>query len=103
VTVMISIARFKMANYAATITYWNLGLAFGMVVVIRRDLKLCRSTQGPHDRALRHLQGVEVPLPFGSCVSRPKSHAGHGITAGQSINAFNQQRRISLVQKRKQQ
>jgi putative ABC transport system permease protein len=34
VTVMISIARFKMANYAATITYWNLGLAFGMVVVI---------------------------------------------------------------------
>ena len=34
VTLMISIARVKIANYAAIITFGNLGLAFGMVVVI---------------------------------------------------------------------
>jgi putative ABC transport system permease protein len=34
VTVMITIARYCLVNYAATITFWNLGLAFGLVVVI---------------------------------------------------------------------
>ncbi|MDE2372172.1 MAG: ABC transporter permease [Burkholderiales bacterium] len=34
VTLMISIARARIDNYAATITYWNLALAFAMVVVI---------------------------------------------------------------------
>jgi putative ABC transport system permease protein len=34
VTLMIMIARSRLPNYAATITYWNLGLAFGMVVLI---------------------------------------------------------------------
>jgi putative ABC transport system permease protein len=34
VVLVISIARSSMPNYAATITFWNLGLAFGMVVVI---------------------------------------------------------------------
>lgn len=34
VTVMITIARYSMDNYAATITFWNLALAFGMVIVI---------------------------------------------------------------------
>ncbi len=34
VTLMISIARSLLPNYAATITFWNLGLAFGMVVLI---------------------------------------------------------------------
>ncbi len=34
VTLMISIARSRMPNYAAMITFWNLGLAFGMVVLI---------------------------------------------------------------------
>ncbi len=34
VTLMITISRSRMPNYAAMITYWNLGLAFGMVVVI---------------------------------------------------------------------
>ena len=34
VTVMISIARYRLPNYAAMITYWNLGVAFGMVVLI---------------------------------------------------------------------
>ena len=34
VTLMISIARYRLPNYAAMITFWNLGLAFGMVVVI---------------------------------------------------------------------
>jgi putative ABC transport system permease protein len=34
VTLMISIARARLPNYAAMITFWNLGLAFGMVIVI---------------------------------------------------------------------
>ena len=34
VAVMISIARFWLPNYAAMITFWNLGLAFGMVLLI---------------------------------------------------------------------
>ena len=34
VTLMISIARSWLPNYAAIITFWNLGLAFGMVVLI---------------------------------------------------------------------
>jgi putative ABC transport system permease protein len=34
VTLMISIARIRLPNYAAMITFWNLGLAFGMVVLI---------------------------------------------------------------------
>jgi len=31
---MIWIARSRLPNYAAMITFWNLGLAFGMVVLI---------------------------------------------------------------------
>jgi putative ABC transport system permease protein len=34
VTLVISTARYKIPNYAAMITFWNLGLAFGMVVLI---------------------------------------------------------------------
>jgi len=34
VTLMISIARYRLPNYAATITFANLGLAFGMVILI---------------------------------------------------------------------
>jgi putative ABC transport system permease protein len=34
VTLIISIARSLLPNYAATITFWNLGLAFGMVILI---------------------------------------------------------------------
>jgi len=34
VTLMIMIARSRLPNYAATITFWNLGLAFGMVILI---------------------------------------------------------------------
>jgi putative ABC transport system permease protein len=34
VTLMISITRARLPNYAAIITFWNLGLAFAMVVVI---------------------------------------------------------------------
>ena len=34
VTLMISLARYRMPNYAAIITFWNLGLAFGMVLLI---------------------------------------------------------------------
>ena len=34
VTLMISIARSCLPNYAAMIAYWNLGLAFGMVILI---------------------------------------------------------------------
>ena len=34
VTLMITITRSRLPNYAAMITFWNLGLAFGMVVVI---------------------------------------------------------------------
>ncbi|MCU4117704.1 ABC transporter permease [Variovorax sp. N23] len=34
VTLMITIARSRLPNYAAMITFWNVGLAFGMVVII---------------------------------------------------------------------
>ncbi len=34
VTLMITIARSRLPNYAAMITFWNLGLAFGMVLII---------------------------------------------------------------------
>jgi putative ABC transport system permease protein len=34
VTLMIWIARSRLPNYAATITFWNLGLALGMVILI---------------------------------------------------------------------
>jgi putative ABC transport system permease protein len=34
VTLMIWVARSRLPNYAATITFWNLGVAFGMVVLI---------------------------------------------------------------------
>jgi len=34
VTLMISLARYRLPNYAAMITFWNLGLAFGMVLLI---------------------------------------------------------------------
>jgi putative ABC transport system permease protein len=34
VTLMIWIVRSLLPNYAATITFWNLGLAFGMVFLI---------------------------------------------------------------------
>ena len=34
VTLMISITRYRLPNYAAMITFWNLGLAFGMVILI---------------------------------------------------------------------
>ncbi len=34
VTLMITIARYRLPNYAAMITYWNLGLAFAMVILI---------------------------------------------------------------------
>jgi putative ABC transport system permease protein len=34
VTLMICIARARLPNYAAMITFWNLGLAFGMVLLI---------------------------------------------------------------------
>ena len=42
VTLMISIARYRLPNYAAMITFWNLGLAFGMVVVIAAISKSMR-------------------------------------------------------------
>jgi len=31
---MIAIAKSRLPNYAAMITFWNLGLAFGMVLLI---------------------------------------------------------------------
>jgi putative ABC transport system permease protein len=34
VTLMITIARSLLPNYAAIITFWNLALTFGMVLVI---------------------------------------------------------------------
>jgi putative ABC transport system permease protein len=34
VTMVITLARARIPNYAAMITFWNLGLAFGMVVLI---------------------------------------------------------------------
>ena len=34
VTLMICIAKARLPNYAAMITFWNLGLAFGMVLLI---------------------------------------------------------------------
>ncbi len=34
VTAMITVAKYRLPNYAATITYWNLGLALGMVLLI---------------------------------------------------------------------
>jgi putative ABC transport system permease protein len=34
VTLMIGVAKSRLPNYAATITFWNLGLAFGMVLLI---------------------------------------------------------------------
>jgi putative ABC transport system permease protein len=34
VTIMISLAKYRLPNYAAMITLWNLGLAFGMVLLI---------------------------------------------------------------------
>ncbi|MFY9925882.1 MAG: ABC transporter permease [Opitutaceae bacterium] len=34
VTLMISIAKYRLPNYAAMITFWNLSLAFGMVLLI---------------------------------------------------------------------
>jgi putative ABC transport system permease protein len=34
VTLMIAIARTYLPNYAAIITFWNLGLAFGLVLLI---------------------------------------------------------------------
>ena len=34
VTLMIAIAKSRLPNYAAMITFWNLGLAFGMVLLI---------------------------------------------------------------------
>jgi putative ABC transport system permease protein len=34
VTLMSTIAKSRLPNYAATITFWNLGLAFGMVLLI---------------------------------------------------------------------
>jgi putative ABC transport system permease protein len=34
VTLMITIAKSRLPNYAATITFWNLGLALGMVLLI---------------------------------------------------------------------
>jgi len=34
VTLMIMVAKSRLPNYAATITFWNLGLAFGMVLLI---------------------------------------------------------------------
>jgi putative ABC transport system permease protein len=34
VTLMIVLAKSRLPNYAATITFWNLGLAFGMVLLI---------------------------------------------------------------------
>ena len=34
VTLMITIAKSRLPNYAAMITFWNLGLAFGMVLLI---------------------------------------------------------------------
>jgi len=34
VTLMITITRSRLPNYAAMITFWNLGLAFGMVLLI---------------------------------------------------------------------
>ncbi|WP_223817835.1 hypothetical protein [Pseudomonas veronii] len=34
VTLLISVTRTYLPNYAAIITFWNLGLAFGMVLLI---------------------------------------------------------------------
>jgi len=34
VTLMITVAKYRLPNYAATITFGNLALAFGMVVLI---------------------------------------------------------------------
>ena len=34
VTIMISLAKYRLPNYAAMITLWNLGLALGMVLLI---------------------------------------------------------------------
>ena len=34
VTLIISIARSRLPNYAAMITFWNLGLSFGIVLLI---------------------------------------------------------------------
>jgi len=47
------------------------GLRYGRTD--RRNLKLCRGTQGPQNRALRHLQGVAVLAPFPSYVLRCKT------------------------------
>jgi putative ABC transport system permease protein len=53
----------RLPNYAAMITFWNLGLAFGMVVLIAAISSYVRHPQGPEDRALRHLQGLTHPAP----------------------------------------
>ncbi|MFI4940765.1 MAG: ABC transporter permease [Burkholderiales bacterium] len=34
VTLMITLARYRLPNYASMLTFWNLGMAFGMVVLI---------------------------------------------------------------------
>jgi putative ABC transport system permease protein len=34
VSLMIWIARSRLPNYAAIVTFWNLGMAFGMVLII---------------------------------------------------------------------
>jgi putative ABC transport system ATP-binding protein len=49
-----------MPDYAAIITFPNLGLAFVMVVDHCGDLELRRRAQGAEDRTLRHLSGMSM-------------------------------------------
>jgi hypothetical protein len=75
VTVVISIAKVSVPNYAAITTFWNLALAFGMVVLICRDLQLYRRAEGPEDRAVRYLQGIGLPIT-GDCKSPTSTSLG---------------------------
>ena len=55
---IIWLARLNLPDYAAIITFSNLGLAFIMVVVIAGDLQLRRRSQGLKNRTFRYLPGL---------------------------------------------
>ena len=73
VTLMITIAKIPAAQLRRDDHLLEPGAGLRHGPADRRNLKLYRNTQGPQNRAFRHLQGVAMLSPFPSDVLRCKT------------------------------
>ena len=93
VTLMITIAKSRLPNYAATITFWKLGAGLRHGPADCRNLKLYRDTQSPQNRAFRHLPGIAMSHSMKTIFSLLKAETRTAIV---SLGVSGSVRRMQL-------